>query len=115
NGGFQAHVRDDRTGAHWGTPGGCITETRGYGTRSAEWIDERPYFTCRFPSLADFNVTRWSNVLAQANETNAPWENPNNFVSSQWLMYDNLSSNYLMSPDGLRVRSDNTFTDRWYN
>jgi hypothetical protein len=113
NGGFYAHVQDNYTGAHWGST--CLTESRGYGIQSAEWIDERDYYTCQYPSLADFNWTAWSNVQAQPNYSGAGWGNPMGFSPTQWLMYDSISKNYLASPDGIQVNSNNTFTDRWSN
>ena len=113
NGGFYAHVQDNKTGAHLGST--CLSKSTGYGIQSADWIDERPLVYCGLTELADFNYTQWSNVLAQANYSGAGWANPNNFVNTQLLMYDDPSGNYLAIPDGLHVNSNNTFTDRWYN
>jgi len=116
NGGFYAHVEDDTTGhtAHWGST--CLTESHGLGHQSSDWIDERPTINCGRPSqLADFNYTQWSNVLAQANYSGAAWVNPNSFVNTQVLMWDNGNAYFIAFPDGLHVNSDNTFTDRWYH
>lgn len=117
NGGFYAHVQDNTTGGHLGST--CLTESHGLGHKSAEWIDERPTNSgsgC-VQQLADFNYTQWSNVLAQPNSTGASYQNPNNFVNHQELMYSYPSSGatFLSAPDGLQVNSDNTFTGRWYN
>jgi hypothetical protein len=114
NGGFYAHVQDNKTGAHLGST--CLTESQGLGTLSAEWIDERPLLTsCYNPAqLADFVTSNWSNVLAQANFGSASWLNPNNFPNTQELMYEQSTGIYLAYPDGLQVNSNNTFTDRWY-
>lgn len=100
---------------------GCINVTG--GRQSAEWIDERP--DCgkgyHYTSLAQFNYTSWSDVLAEANYNGAPWINPNSFVNTQLLMYDDGpngkggSDQYLAYPDGLSVNSNNTFTNRWYH
>ena len=113
NGGFYAHVQDNKTGAHLGST--CLTESQGLGTLSAEWIDERPFLpSCDGSSqLADFVTVNWSNVLAQANFGSASWLNPNNFANTQELMYEKDTKIYLAYPDGIQVSNNNTFTDRW--
>ncbi|HEY0757270.1 MAG TPA: G1 family glutamic endopeptidase [Ktedonobacteraceae bacterium] len=92
---------------------GCIFSNS--DIQSAEWIDERPYCQTDFATLADFNWTGWSNVLAQANYSGAAWVNPNAYYNINIIMAVGHTPSTMAATDGNSVNSDNTFTDRWYN
>ncbi len=113
--GFTTQVQDVTGGTFYNS--GCLVLTGGH--ESSEWIDERP--DCGtgndYTSLADFNYTRWSNVLTQINTGNSGWSTPLNYSPSQSTMQDSLpggTNDELASPDGITINSNNTFEDQWY-
>ena len=119
NGGFYAHVEDDTTGAHLGST--CLTESRGYGHQSADWIDERP--GCQggayYADMADFHYSQWTNVLAQANYSGASWTNFTGFANT--LVYDFDANKqigqpgYIVAEPGVPNSDGKSYTDYWYD